>query len=75
MLMSSGKKAEKGGIDINLANLCRCMFFTHEDESDPKKHLVKMVATMDDVSYRLGKIESKSLKRSIEISSSLLTSS
>ena len=24
-------KADKGGIDLSLANLCRCMCFTHDD--------------------------------------------
>ena len=25
--------ADKGGIDFSLSNLCRCMCFTHEDNS------------------------------------------
>ena len=29
---TGGGKGDKGGIDFNLANLCRCMCFTHEDK-------------------------------------------
>ncbi len=53
----TGGPEQKGGIDFSLANLCRCMFFTHDEPDDPKKQLVKIAASMDDISSRLSKIE------------------
>ena len=40
---TGGGKGDKGGIDFSLANLCRCMCFTHEDKdaSDSKVILIK----------------------------------
>ena len=37
---NGGGKSEKGGIDFSLANLCRCMCFTHDD-TDANENKVK----------------------------------
>ncbi len=52
---------EKGGLEFSLANLFKCMCFTHEDESDPKKQLIKMAATMEEVGHRLSRIEGQTI--------------
>ncbi len=41
MKQASGH-AEKGGLEFSLANLFKCMCFTHEDTEDPQKQLVKV---------------------------------
>ena len=40
--VGAGGGNDKGGIDFSLANLCRCMCFTHEDTeaSDSKVFIV-----------------------------------
>ena len=54
---SSGT-VEKGGLEFSLANLFKCMCFTHEDpEADPQKQLVKIAASIEDVNTKLKKIE------------------
>ena len=40
---SAGKVAEKGGLEFSLANLFKCMCFTHEDPEDSKKQLVNVI--------------------------------
>ena len=40
---SAGKAAEKGGLEFSLANLFKCMCFTHEDPEDSKKQLVNVI--------------------------------
>ena len=54
----SGKGGTDGGIEFGFANLFRCMCFTHDDPMEPKKQLVKIAATLDDVSTRMARIES-----------------
>ena len=41
---SAGGAAEKGGLEFSLANLFKCMCFTHEDPEDSKKQLVNVIA-------------------------------
>ena len=41
---SAAKAAEKGGLEFSLANLFKCMCFTHEDPEDSKKQLVNVIA-------------------------------
>jgi chitin synthase len=53
-----GKGGEKGGLEFNLANLFKCMCFTHDDPLDPKKQLVSIAASLDKVNHRLSNIES-----------------
>ena len=40
---SAGGAAEKGGLEFSLANLFKCMCFTHEDPDDSKKQLVNVI--------------------------------
>ena len=56
-LYQNQKNTEKGGLEFSLANLFKCMCFTHEDEGDPQKQLVKIAASMEEVNSRLNKIE------------------
>jgi chitin synthase len=53
-----GKGGEKGGFEFNLANLFKCMCFTHDDPLDPKKQLVSIASSLDRVNQRLSNIES-----------------
>ena len=39
-------------MEFNLANLFKCMCFTHEDENNPKKQLVQIAASMEEVTGR-----------------------
>ena len=58
---TGGGKGDKGGIDFSLANLCRCMCFTHEDKdaSDSKVFNVTQIGLLlitynvivDEISY------------------------
>ena len=45
--VGAGGGNDKGGIDFSLANLCRCMCFTHEDKeaSDSKVCIVLLTGT------------------------------
>ena len=45
--VGAGGGNDKGGIDFSLANLCRCMCFTHEDKeaSDSKVCIVLLIGT------------------------------
>jgi chitin synthase len=56
-LMQKSGVSEKGGLEFSLANLFKCMCFTHEEEEGPKKQLVKISAAMDEVNIRLGRME------------------
>ena len=49
---ANNDKAEKGGFEFSLGNLLKCMCFTHEDEENPKKQLVKIAGHLDDVTSR-----------------------
>lgn len=40
---SAGGAAEKGGLEFSLANLFKCMCFTHEDPDDSQKQLVNVI--------------------------------
>ena len=40
---SAGKAAEKGGLKFSIANIFKCMCFTHEDPEDSKKQLVNVI--------------------------------
>ena len=42
LLQQATGNSEKGGLEFTLANLFKCMCFTHEDPEDPKKQLVKV---------------------------------
>ena len=53
-----GKGGDKGGFELNLANLFKCMCFTHDDPLDPKKQLVSIASSLDKVNHRLSNIES-----------------
>ena len=54
---ANDKATEKGGFELSLANLFKCMCFTHEDEENPRKQLVKIAGSLDDVTSRLNRIE------------------
>ena len=56
-ILPQNRVAEKGGLEFNLANLFKCMCFTHEDANDPGKQLVKIAGSLEDVTHRLSKIE------------------
>ncbi|TRY79649.1 hypothetical protein TCAL_06588 [Tigriopus californicus] len=56
-LMNQTDKSEKGSVEFSFANLFKCMCFTHEEADDPKKQLVKIAASLEQVNARLGKIE------------------
>ena len=45
--VGAGGGNDKGGIDFSLANLCRCMCFTHEDTeaSDSKVSIIPLAGT------------------------------
>ena len=45
--VGAGGGQDKGGIDFSLANLCRCMCFTHEDTeaSDSKVSIIPLAGT------------------------------
>ena len=42
LMQQTSGKAEKGGLEFSLANLFKCMCFTHEDPEDSQKQLVKV---------------------------------
>merc|ERR1719483_854020 len=56
---SAGGVAEKGGLEFSLANLFKCMCFTHEDPDDSKKQLVNIASSLDTVANRLKTIETR----------------
>ena len=56
-LMQKSGVSEEGGFEFSLANLFKCMCFTHEVADDPKKQLIKIAASMDEVNNRLSKME------------------
>lgn len=60
-LMAQTDKVQKGGLEFSLANLFRCMCFTHDDEDHPKKQLVKIATSLEEVSSRLSRIEGAAL--------------
>lgn len=43
LMQQASGHAEKGGLEFSLANLFKCMCFTHEDPDDPQKQLVKVI--------------------------------
>ena len=51
-----GDKGDTASVDFSIGNVLRCMCFSHEDPLEPKKQLVKIAATLDEVSKRLDKI-------------------
>ena len=53
-----GNGGDKGGFELNLANLFKSMCFTHDDPLDPKKQLVSIASSLDKVNHRLSNIES-----------------
>ncbi len=57
-LMQKAGASDKGGLEFSLANLFKCMCFTHEEEEGPKKQLVRIAASMEEVNSRLARIES-----------------
>ena len=59
-LNKGGDKGDTASVDFSIGNVLRCMCFSHDDPLEPKKQLVKISATLDDVSKRLNKIESSS---------------
>ena len=42
LLQQASGNSEKGGLEFSLANLFKCMCFTHEDPEDTGKQLVKV---------------------------------
>ena len=51
-----GDKGDTASVDFSIGNVLRCMCFSHEDPLEPKKQLVKIASTLDEVSKRLDKI-------------------
>ena len=49
--VGAGGGNDKGGIDFSLANLCRCMCFTHEDTeaSDSKVFIILLAVSRDTI--------------------------
>jgi chitin synthase len=58
LMRQKGDPEQKGGLEFSVANLVKCMCFTHDDPNDNSKQLVKIAASVDEVSHRLQKIES-----------------
>ena len=56
-LMQKTGVEEEGGFELSLANLFKCMCCTHEVKDDPKRQLIKIAASMDEVNSRLSKME------------------
>ena len=52
-----GDKGDTASVDFSIGNVLRCMCFSYEDPLEPKKQLVKIASTLDDVSKRLNKME------------------
>ena len=50
-------KSEKGGLEFSLANLFKCMCFTHEDPNDSGKQLVKIAQNMEEIRSKVNRIE------------------
>jgi chitin synthase len=55
-----GDGGETASVDFSLGNVMRCMCFTHDDPLEPKKQLIKISSSLDEVSKRLNRIESTS---------------
>ena len=55
-----GDKGDTASVDFSIGNVLRCMCFSHDDPLEPKKQLVKISSTLDDVAKRLNRIESSS---------------
>merc|ERR1719394_1539191 len=56
----SDDKGETASVDFSFGNVLRCMCFTREDPLEPKKQLVKISESLEDVAKRLSRIESAS---------------
>jgi len=56
----AGEKGDTASVDFSLGNVLRCMCFSYDDPLEPKKQLVKISSSLDDVSKRLNRIESAS---------------
>lgn len=52
-----GSGGESGGMEFSLANLFKCMCFTHDDPLDPKKQLIEIASSLKKVDSRLSNIE------------------
>jgi len=52
-----GDNTQTGSVDFSLGNVLRCMCFTHDDPHEPKKQLVKISSSLQEVSQRLSRIE------------------
>ena len=52
-----GEKGDTASVDFSLGNVLRCMCFSHDDPLEPKKQLVKVSSTLDEITKRLGRIE------------------
>ena len=52
-----GDKGDTASVDFSVGNVLRCMCFSHEDPLEPKKQLVKVSSTLDEITQRLGRIE------------------
>ena len=58
----SNDKGETASVDFSFGNVLRCMCFTREDPLEPKKQLVKISESLEDVAKRLSRIESVSTR-------------
>lgn len=58
----SDDKGETASVDFSFGNVLRCMCFTREDPLEPKKQLVKISESLEDVAKRLSRIESVSTR-------------
>merc|ERR1711892_254401 len=55
-----GDSGETASVDFSLGNVMRCMCLTHDDPLEPKKQLINISSSLDEVSKRLNRIESRS---------------
>jgi len=55
-----GEKGDTASVDFSIGNVLRCMCFNHEDPLEPKKQLVKISSSLDELSRKMNKLESVS---------------
>ena len=60
VMSGTGDKGETASVDFSFGNIMRCMCFTREDPLEPKKQLVKISSSLEDVAKRLSRIETTS---------------
>ena len=52
-----GDKGDTASVDFSVGNVLRCMCFSHDDPLEPKKQLVKVSSSLDEITRRLARME------------------